>query len=85
MCVSIKIQIWLITIKATTISSSNYKSFINDNSPIQLGIFKTALKCLRPNHPQQIITGHLHINFIRNKYDIIKPMLMHGINIFMVT
>ena len=67
------------------ISSSNYKSFINDNSSIQLGIFKTALKCLRSNHPQQIITGHLHINFIRNKFDIIKPMLMHEINIFMVT
>ena len=28
---------------------------------------------------------HLNINSIRNKFDIMKAMLMHGIDFFMVT
>ena len=67
------------------ISSSNYKYLINDNSAIQLGSAKSVLKHLRSNHPQQIIIGHLNINSIRNKFHIMKLMLMHDINIFKVT
>ena len=66
-------------------NSSNNKSLINDNLAIQPGIVKSVLKCLHSNHPQQIIIGHLNINSIRNKFDIMKPMLMHDIDIFMVT
>ena len=58
---------------------------INDNSAFQLDSVKSVLKRLRSNHPQQIIIGHLNINSIRNKFDIMKPMLMHDLDIFMVT
>ena len=67
------------------INSTNYKSLINDNPVIQLGSVVSVLKRLRSNHPQQIIIGHLNINSIRNKFDIMKPMLMHDLDIFMVT
>ena len=66
------------------ISSSKYKSLTDDNSAIPLGGVKSVLKRLPSNHPQQIINGHLNINSIRNKFDIVKPMLMHDIYIFMV-
>ena len=66
-------------------NSSNYESLINDNLAIQPGFVKSVLKRLRSNHPQQIIIGHLNINSIRNKFDIMKPMLMHDLDIFMVT
>ena len=67
------------------INSSNYKSLINDNSAIQLGSVKSVLKRLCSNHPQQIIIGHLNINSIRNKFDIMKQMQLDDIDIFMVT
>ena len=35
-------------------------------------------------HPLQIIIGHLNINYIRSKFDILKPMPMHNIDIFLV-
>ena len=62
------------------ISSSNYKSLVNDSSAIRLGSVKSVLK-----HPQQILIGHLNIYPIRNKFDIMKPMLLHDTDIFMVT
>ena len=67
------------------INSSDYKFLINDNSAIQLGSVKSALKCLHSNHPQQIIIGYLNISSIRNKFDIMKPMLLDDTDIFMVT
>ena len=68
-----------------TFNSSYYESLINDNLAIQPGFVKSVLKRLRSNHPQQIIIGHLNINSIRNKFDIMKTMLMHDLDIFMVT
>ena len=58
---------------------------INDNSAIQLGSGKSVLKQLPLNHPHQIIIGHLNTNSFRNRFDIMKPMLMHDVDIFMVT
>ena len=58
---------------------------INDNSAIQLGSVKSVLKRFRSNQPQQIIIGHLNINSISNKFDTMKQMLMHDLDIFMVT
>ena len=58
---------------------------INDNSAFQLDSVKSVLKRLRSNHPQQIIIGHLNTNSIRNKFEIMKPILMDDIDIFMVT
>ena len=46
---------------------------------------RSVLKRLRSNHPQQIIIGHLNFNSITNKSDIMKPILMDNIDIFMVT
>ena len=67
------------------VNSSNYKSLVNYNSAIQLGSVKSVLKRLHSNNPQQFIIGHLNINFIRNKSDLMKPMLLYDIDIFMVT
>ena len=67
------------------INSSDYKSLINENSAIQLGTVKSVLRCLHSNHPQQIVIGHLNINFIRNKLDVMKPMPQDDTDIFMVT
>ena len=67
------------------INLSNYKSLINDNSAIQFSMVKSVLKSLCSNHPQQFIIGHLNINSIRNKFHIMKPMLLDDIDVFMVT
>ena len=55
------------------------------NSAVQLGSVKSVLKRLRSCHPQQIILGHLNINSIRRKSDIMQPMLLDDIDICMVT
>ena len=67
------------------INSSNYKSLINDNSAIELGSVKSVLKRLCSNHFQQIVIDHLNINSIRNKFDIVKPILLDDTYIFIVT
>ena len=66
-------------------NSSNHRSLVIDNLAIELGFVKSVLKRLRSNRRQQIIVGHLNINSIRNKFDIMKPMLIHDLDIFMVT
>ena len=48
-------------------------------------LFNWAVLSLRSNHPQQIIKDHLNINSIRNKFHKMKPMLLHDVDIFMVT
>ena len=58
---------------------------INGNSAIQLGSVKSGLKHLLLKHPHQIIIGHLNTNSFRNKFDTMKPMVMHDIDIFVVT
>ena len=58
---------------------------IKNNSAIKLGSVKSVLKCLRSNHPQQIVVGNLNINSIRKKFDIMESMLMYGVGIFVVT
>ena len=50
-----------------------------------LVVLNLLLKCLLSSHPQQIIIGHLNISSIRNKFGTMKPMLMHDIDIFMIT
>ena len=67
------------------INSSNYKSLINDNSAIEMGSVKSVLKRLCSNHFQQIVIDHLNINSIRNKFDIVKPILLDDTYIFIVT
>ena len=61
------------------INSSNYNSSIN-NTPAISGIcncnFNSFLRHLHLNHPQQIITGLLNIKSIRNKFGLMKRMLM---------
>ena len=65
------------------ISPSDYKSLINYNSAFQLGSVKSVLKSIRSNQPQQVIIVHLNINYIRKKFDIMKPILMYDVDIFM--
>ena len=46
---------------------------------------RSILKSLRSNHPQKIIIGHININSIRYKFDILKPMLTEVLDILMVS
>ena len=68
------------------INSSNYNSSINyipaisDNCNVN-----SALRQLCLNHPQQIIIGHLNINSIRNKFNLMKTILTRDIDILMIT
>ena len=63
------------------INSSNYNSSINDTPAISDNCnFNSVLR-----HPQQIIIGHLNINSIRNKFDLMKAMLTRNIDILMIT
>ena len=58
------------------INSSNCYSSINDTPAISDNCnVNSVLRRLRLNHPQQIIIGHLNINSIRNKFDLMKTML----------
>ena len=65
------------------INSSNYNSSINvtpaisDNCNVNFILRRLCL-----NHPQQIIIGHLNINSIRNKFDLMKTMLTRDIYIY---
>ena len=68
------------------INSSNYNSSINNIPAISDNCnVNSVLRHLRLNHPQQIIRGHLNINSIRNKSDLMKIMLTHYIDILMFT
>ena len=68
------------------INSSNYNSSINDTPAISDNCnVNSVLRRLRLNHPQQIIIGHLNINSIRNKFDLMKTMLTRDIDILMIT
>ena len=68
------------------INSSNYNSSINNIPAISDNCnVNSVLRHLRLNHPQQIIIGHLNINSIRNKSDLMKIMLTHYIDILMIT
>ena len=46
---------------------------------------RSILKSLRSNHPQKIIIGHININSIRYKFDILKPMLTEVLDILMIS
>ena len=68
------------------INSPNCYSSINDTPAISDNCnVNSVMKRLRLNHPQQIIIGHLNINSIRNKFDLMKTMLTHDIDILMIT
>ena len=43
------------------------------------------LKSLRSNHRQKIIMGHIKINSIRYKSDILKPMLTEVLDTLMIS
>ena len=68
------------------INSSNCYSSINDTPAISDNCnVNSVLRRLRLNHPQQIVLGHLNINSIRNKFDLMKTMLTRDIDILMIT
>ena len=68
------------------INSLNYNSSINDTPAISDNCnVNSVLRHLRLNHPQQIIIGHLNINSIRNKRNLMKTMLTGDVDILMIT
>ena len=58
---------------AATLETSNSVSF--DNFGIDKNSAEFLLKHLRLNHLKNIIIGHLNINFIRNKFDLLNKMV----------
>ena len=66
------------------INSSNYNFSISDIAAISF-IVNSVLRHLRLNHHQQVAIGHLNINSIRNKFDLMKIMLTRVIDISMIT
>ena len=63
-----------------TLNSVSFDNFgIDKNSP------EFLLKQLRLNHPKNIIIGHLNINSIRKKFDLLKKMVAEEIDILMIT
>ena len=68
------------------INSSNYNSSINDVPAISdYCNVNSVLRHLLLDHLQQIIIGHLNINSIRSKFDLMKTMLTRNIDILMIT
>ena len=68
------------------INSPNYNSLINDTPAITDNCnVNSVLRHFRLNHPQQIIIGHLNINSIRNKFNLMKTILTRDIDILMIT
>ena len=73
--------------------TSNFEYLINANSNLGLSSssndcnesLRSILKSLRSNHPQKIIIGHININSIRYKFDILKPMLTEVLDILMIS
>ena len=68
------------------INSSKNNSSINNIPAISGNCdVNSVFRHLCLNHPQQIIIGHLNINSIRNKFDLMKIMLTRDIDILMIT
>ena len=55
-------------------------NFSSSNNNFKESVW-SILKSLRSNHPQKIIIGHIIINSIRYKFDILKPMLTEVLDI----
>ena len=73
--------------------TSNFEYLINANSNLSFSSssndckesVRSILKSLRSNHPQKIIIGHININSIRYKFDILKPMLTEVFDILIIS
>ena len=46
---------------------------------------KLFLKSLRASYPNNIIIGHLNINSLRNKFEILSSLIADTFNIFMLS
>ena len=46
---------------------------------------KLFLKSLRASYPNNIIIGHLNINLLRNKFEILSSLIADASNIFMLS
>ena len=55
-------------------------NFSSSNNNFKESVW-SILKSLRSNDPQKIIIGHIIINSIRYKFDILKPMLTEVLDI----
>ena len=66
----------------STLVTSNSVSF--DNLDIDKNSPGFLLKHLRSNHPKNIIIGHLNINFIGNKFDLLKKTVWEETDILIL-
>ena len=59
-------------------------SFIN---PVNYSneLVGSALKFYRSKYPKKLIIGHININSINNKFEILKSILLDVLDIFMIT
>ena len=47
--------------------------------------FESVLKFYRSKFPKKLIIGHININSIRNKFEILKSMLSEVLDVLMIT
>ena len=45
----------------------------------------SALKFYRSKYPKKLIMGHINVNSITNKFEILKSILLEVLDIFMIT
>ena len=62
-------------------SNLSFSSFNNDCKDF----LRSILKSFRSDHPQNIVSGHININSIRYKVDILKAMLTEVLDILIIS
>ena len=58
---------------------------VSDDSTILHSDVKKSLKNIRNTNINKLILGHLNINSLRNKFDILSEQVKGSIDIFMVS
>ena len=58
---------------------------VSDDSTILHSYVKKSLKNIRNTNINKLIFGHLNINSLRNKFDILSEQVKGSIDIFMVS
>ena len=66
------------------INANSNLSFSSSNNDCKESV-RSILKSVRLNHPQKIIIGHININSIRHKFDILKAMPTEVLDILMIS
>ena len=65
--------------------SISAKSILNTNASDEENIENNVLKNLRLKSPNKVIIGHININSLRNKFELLTEMVQDKINLLMIS